>query len=95
MRDIDKQAKPTVHLNGSSRESLSSGYEKAANAVQAAMDALSETAPNARDYYVQSGKGAGSHATPFDQAVAEYTYRMAALQRVYDELAALWESVQA
>jgi hypothetical protein len=44
---------PTVHLNGTSKEELLSGYLKARSALIAARAALAEAAPNGRDYYVQ------------------------------------------
>lgn len=46
---------PTVHLNGTSRDSLLEGYIAALDALRLAMEALQAAAPNARDYYVQAG----------------------------------------
>lgn len=77
-------AKPTIHLNGTGREALSEGYASAYRAVNAAIDALPEAAPNARDYYVQ-----GSDAIRV--ATAEHCARVARLQAVRDELYALYE----
>ena len=42
---------PLVHLNGSSAQTLLDGYEAASRALSAALTALEEAAPNARDYY--------------------------------------------
>lgn len=44
---------PSVHLNGTSRESLMDQVEKAERAVRNALMSLYETAPNGRDYYPQ------------------------------------------
>lgn len=79
--------KPTIHLNGTSRESLCAGYKAAATAIQAAIGALIEAQPSARDYYLQ-----GNDA--FGRARAEHAARLAALQEVLGELSELWESVQ-
>lgn len=43
---------PAVHLNGASRAELERGYSAALDALRAAADAVAETAPNGRDYYV-------------------------------------------
>ena len=45
---------PTIHLNGTSRESLTEGYRSAYDAIEAAIDAIAKTSPHGRDYYVQS-----------------------------------------
>jgi hypothetical protein len=71
--------KPTIHLNGSDAESLLEGYMNALTAVQGAIDAVKETWPHARDYYVQ-GEGA-AHA-----AMHEHNNRMAILESVRGEL---------
>jgi len=78
--------RPSVHRNGSSRDHLLDGYTTAGQAVQDAIRALAECAPNARDYYPQS-EGA------FREACAEHTARIAHLQAVYAELADLAEGV--
>lgn len=45
--------KPTIHLNGTSRERLAEGYAEAAGKLRAAIAALREAHPNGRDYYPQ------------------------------------------
>lgn len=45
---------PTVHLNGTSREMLLSGYTEAYEKLRAALAAFYNIEFNARDYYVQS-----------------------------------------
>lgn len=75
---------PTVHLNGTSRNELMSGFESAARGVNDALRALQDAAPNARDYYPQ-GDGA------FKIATTEHVARMAKLQDVLAELSDLLE----
>ena len=53
---------PTVHLNGTSRATLSEGYFNAYRALQDAIRAFNEIEINARDYYV-AGPGAWPQAT--------------------------------
>jgi hypothetical protein len=53
---------PTVHFNGTSRESLMDGYEAAWHALEKAYQAIKETAPNGRDFYPQ-GNAAMNAAT--------------------------------
>ena len=77
---------PTVHLNGTSRDSLFAMYENAAGAVFQAREALSEAGPNARDYYVQ-----GQDA--FKEAADEHLSRDNKLKAVYEELMAILESL--
>jgi len=54
MSDLrNKLAVPTVHLNGTSKESLVEQLSEANNAVQDALKALGQANPHMRDYYVQ------------------------------------------
>jgi len=43
---------PTIHLDGTSAVALYEQAVAACRALRAALDAVSEAAPNARDYYV-------------------------------------------
>jgi hypothetical protein len=45
--------KPTIHLNGTSRERLAEGYADAASKLREAISALAAAGPNRRDYYPQ------------------------------------------
>ena len=56
---------PTVHMNGTSHEVLLRQALRACEALDAALAAMAEAAPNSRDYYPQ-GDGA------FLQAVGEF-----------------------
>ncbi len=44
---------PTVHLNGTSSQTLIDGYCRARSAISDAMEALREIEFNSRDYYPQ------------------------------------------
>jgi hypothetical protein len=77
---------PTIHRNGTSRESLKRQYEEATNGVQHAIETVSQSAPNARDYYPQSDSA-------INQAIREHTARLEKLQAIRKELVELWESV--
>lgn len=73
-------AVPTVHLNGSGARLLMDQYSKALVALRAAKEALSNTAPHMRDYYVQREPGG------YDKARSEHIVRLACLEQVEDEL---------
>lgn len=75
---------PIIHLNGDRPETLCSALERAYIAVGTALLALKETAPNARNYYPQPGL--------FEQAVAQYQQRIAALKAVRLSLVAEHEA---
>jgi len=74
---------PTIHLNGTSRESLLYDLSGASDALRIAIEELAETAPNARDYYVQSDPEA------YRKARTEHEARMAKLQEVRADLEAI------
>lgn len=78
--------KPTVHLNGTSRDQLTSAFLAAYRAVNDAIDAVGEAAPNGRDYYTQ-GPDAISAATQ------EHRERIKALMQVRADMMALAEHV--
>ena len=77
---------PTIHLNGTSRDSLLEGYMAAMDAIRLAMKALQSAAPNARDYYVQAGD-------TFCMAQNQHFVRLARLRETLDELNTLAEHV--
>jgi hypothetical protein len=77
---------PTIHLNGTSKEALTGALEEACNALFKAQEALGETAPNARDYYVQSDRA-------FEQARTEHNARADKLREVYTEIQLMWEAI--
>lgn len=71
---------PIVHRNGTSRDALIAERAEAGRAVRAALIALGEMAPNARDYYPEPGL--------FERARAQHDARVAALRAVYDGIEA-------
>jgi hypothetical protein len=83
---VDAPTRPTIHLNGTGAEALLLGYEAAGGALRAAMDALEEAGPNARDYYPQ-----GSDAFP--RAAREHASRVERLRSVLAEIGDLHEHV--
>ena len=77
---------PSVHLNGTGKDSLLKGYLDAISALQTAMSALRATHPNGRDYYVQSDSAI--HAAMF-----QHRQRVERVQSVIDQLTMLAEVV--
>jgi hypothetical protein len=77
---------PTIHSNGTSKESLTNDLEDAYYKIQLAYDALKRCAPNGRDYYLQ-GAGALSKATD------EHMARLKHLDIVMVEIQELCEKI--
>jgi hypothetical protein len=71
--------KPTVHLNGTSRDSLIEQLSNAAQAIEAAIAAVCNAAPHPRDYYIQDG-------TPVLDIQAEHYDRVHRLLGVKTEI---------
>lgn len=86
---------PTVHLNGTDRDSLLGQLRAAHDAVDTAISALSQAAPHGRDYYVQSDGEDGGGRSAIERAISEHRNRLARLESVQAELAALWQAVDA
>lgn len=70
---------PTVHLNGTDKQSLLDQITDASSALDEAMDNLHNAWPNGRDYYVQ-----GDNA--YHTARSEWQARMNILGTMKDEL---------
>lgn len=77
---------PTIHLNGTSADSLLEGWNEAYIEISEALRKLALVAPNGRDYYVQE-PGA------LQVAQDEHFARMQKLQDVLKDLEALSENV--
>ncbi len=89
MSDSDKRVPvsvPTIHLNGTSADALIEQLTGAGGALRAAIRALDEAAPNARDYYVQ---GADAYA----KASREHLSRVERVRAVLDEVYEINESL--
>lgn len=78
---------PTIHMNGTSKESLLRGWDKAYVAINDAMNALAEAGPNGRDFYPQ-----GPEALAI--AIKEHSARMTKLDEVRSELQELCNSIE-
>ena len=70
---------PTIHLNGTGKETLISGYHEAYDALRKVENALSDIEFNPRDYYVQ-----GPDAWP--EAVKEMDSRKLKIYEVKKEI---------
>lgn len=70
---------PSIHLNGSSADSLAESYQHAASELGTALNALSNVELNGRDYYPQ-----GNDA--FKLAVAEHEERIRKLRAIAAEV---------
>lgn len=73
---------PSIHLNGTGVTSLLAQYTEACHAVQHAVRALQEAAPNARDYYPQGDRAYG-------EAEREYLVHLRGLQGALKDLESL------
>lgn len=71
--------KPTVHLNGTSRQYLENVYSTAAAMMRAAIKSVEETEPHSRDYYIQ-----GENA--YAEAAKQHKARLEKLESVRSEL---------
>ena len=78
---------PTVHLNGTSKDDLLKGYSTALTAVQNAMNAVRQTTPHGRDYYVNPGS--------YEIALDEHHLRLLRLNKISVELSELMSKVYA
>jgi len=76
--------KPSIHLNGSPRSRLAEAYLEAGSALYKAMSQLEETAPNARDYYVQGDSA-------YSVAQKEHRDRLLKLQSIINDMQELHE----
>ncbi len=75
---------PAIHDNGTSRERLLAQLTAVTNHLEAAIRALKEACPNARDYH--SG-------ADFDRAVSEHVARRRTLSDLAGEIEMLTEAI--
>lgn len=86
MSEVNATIKPTVHLNGTSAESLIQQYSDAHRAVVAAADSIAKNGPNQRDYYPQGDLA-------WTCARSQHEVRLQALRRIASELQELCDYV--
>lgn len=79
---------PTVNLNGSSKKDLNEDLAATISSIHQAQVDLRRCKPHGRDYYVQEDPTNAIH-----RATIEWERRMTALERVKDELFAIYEDV--
>lgn len=79
---------PTIHLNGTSKQSLIDGLCEASGAIGLAYASLKQTAPNGRDYYPQG-------PAALEAAIAEHNGRLLRLDAVMDEVDELIRAIDA
>lgn len=77
---------PTIHTNGTGRDTLLDVHTVAAGAVRRAIDCLSDTSPNGRDFYPQG-------IDAWKRARREHESRLERLQSVLKELQFIAEAV--
>lgn len=78
--------KPTIHLNGTNWEALLEQQASTMTAISNALQALRNSAPNARDYYPQGPEA-------FHTADLEHRARVSKLELVFTEIEAIAEHV--
>jgi hypothetical protein len=77
---------PTLHMNGTSPKDLFANAQMNLDNLRGALDTMTETGPNARDYYPQGDQA-------FQAARAEHEARMTAVRGVINEFNALLEHI--
>jgi hypothetical protein len=78
---------PTIHLNGTGRQTLSREYGAAVEALRAALTALDELTVNGRDYYPQG-------PSAVQQAIEEHRARYRQVQAVYDDMHEIYQRLE-
>lgn len=76
---------PTIHLNGTSAESLLEDLGQAYTALGEAYEKLQQCAPNGRDYYVKPGT--------METARAEHHDRLRRVESVREELVMICDDI--
>lgn len=85
-RPAAKIVAPIIHLNGTSKERLLEALNNAWVALSVtAYDAMKETAPNGRDYYLKPGT--------MEQAIAQHNRRLKVIDDLAEELSQQMELI--
>ena len=87
-REQDAAVAPTIHLNGSNADALRDAIREAYGKICEAHRALSDTAPNGRDYYTQGPEAIRA-------ATRSHVNRLGALRTIERELLELHEAISA
>ncbi len=83
---------PSIHSNGTSRESLTYALHNAYIALDTARRALIETCPHGRDYYIRdNGEVCGA---TYQLAREQYFSRMKRLTDIQAELLMIYSGIQ-
>jgi hypothetical protein len=77
---------PTLHLNGTSCESLLDQLHIASSSLRTAIEALTDAAPHGRDYHPQGNEA-------WRKAIQEHVARLEALNRVQKEITEIYEGI--
>jgi hypothetical protein len=78
---------PFIHLNGTSAERLTDDLAMARDTLQAAYDAIKQTAPNGRDYYCHPWPNA------METATEQHLDRLRRVDLLIDELDSIINAV--
>lgn len=82
--------KPTIHMNGTSKDELIENHLAALSALRTAQDRMAVAAPNGRDYYPQDKPGERS---ALYRAQEEHEARCLKIREVQKEILALIEAI--
>ncbi len=87
---------PMIHLNGDTKQTLQTNLINASRAIGKAMDALRETLPHGRNYYMilTDGETPCTYTNAYRQARSEYVARMESLRKVNDELLTIFGAIE-
>lgn len=75
---------PTIHLNGSHAEGLRDEAQRAINALAAALVAVADMGPNARDYYPQGPDAALAAQRAHEDRIKRLQAVRAEIVEIYD-----------
>ncbi len=81
---LSELAKPMIHMNGTSKESINKDLERVYTALSAAYEALKQCCPHGRDYYTYN-----DNSSTYEKALAEHRERQKAIDAIKDEIEAL------
>lgn len=82
----DRFLVPTIHLNGTPRETLLEQHSLAYTALREAISALQYACPNGRDYYPQG-------PSAITAALAAHSSRVQTLEAIAAEILAIGEAI--